>query len=113
MKLVPLLALLALTGCQTNYTRLTVTDFDGKPVSEWTAEGYVRRLDNGYAIRAVERRVEGPFPVSRRFPNGWRTTVVGANIIKEPVDKPAWLAELDAGGTYVHVTEEAHIVETK
>ena len=95
MKLVPLFALLALTGCQTTYTRLSVTDFDGQPVSEFVAEGWVRRLDNGYAIRAVERRVEGPFPVTRRFPNGWRTTVVGANILMEEVEKPAWLAELD------------------
>jgi hypothetical protein len=104
MKCLPLFALLALlvlAGCQTTYTRLTVTNFDGELVSEWVAEGPVRKTEQGYAVRAVERSVEGAHPVTRRFPNGWRTTVVGANILREEVDKPEWLAALDAGGTYL------------
>jgi hypothetical protein len=100
MKFLPLFALLALAGCQTTYTRLTVTNFDGERVSDWVAEGPVRRTEQGYAIRAVERSVEGAHPVTRRFPNGWRTIVVGANILQEEVAKPAWLESLDAGGTY-------------
>jgi hypothetical protein len=102
MKFLPLLALLGLTGCQTTYTRLTVTNFDGERVSDWVAEGYVRRVEQGYAIRAVERSVEGAHPVTRRFPNGWRTTVTGANILQEEIEKPAWLVALDAGEGYMH-----------
>ena len=101
MKLLPFIAVLALTGCQTTYTRLTVTNFDAEKVSEWIAEGPVRRVDQGYVIRAVERRTEGAFPVVLRFPNGWKTTVVGTNIIQEDTDKPDWLVALDEGGTLV------------
>jgi hypothetical protein len=101
MKFLPLFALLALAGCQTTYTRLTVTNFDGERVSEWVAEGPVHRVEQGYAVRAVERSVEGAHPVTRRFPNGWRTTVVGANILREEVEKPDWLVALDEGGTYM------------
>jgi hypothetical protein len=100
MKFLPLLGLtmlLALTGCQTTYTRLTVTNYDGEPVSDFVAEGAINKREHGYDIRAVERYVEGPTPVTRRFPNGWRTTVVGANILVQEVDKPAWLAAIDAG----------------
>ena len=100
MKFLALFALLALAGCQTTYTRLTVTNFDGERVSDWIAEGPVRRTEQGYAVRAVERSVEGSHPVTRRFPNGWRTIVVGANILQEEVEKPAWLVALDEGGTY-------------
>jgi hypothetical protein len=100
MKFLPLLALLALTGCQTTYTRLTVTNFDGERVSDWVAEGSVVRSEQGYQIRAVERSVEGAHPVTRRFPNGWRTVVVGAHIMMEEIDKPAWLVALDEGETY-------------
>jgi hypothetical protein len=28
--------------------------------------------------------------------------VVGANILREEIEKPAWLAVLDAGGTFVY-----------
>ena len=112
MKFLPLVALLALlTGCQTTYTKLTVTDFDAEPISEFIAEGLVWPLDQGYRIRAVERRVEGPYPVVRRYPNGWRTTVVGANILRERVPKPAWLEAIDAGQTYV--PEEGVEIHTK
>ena len=112
MKFLPLLALLALTGCQTTYTRLTVTNFDGERVSDWVAEGYVRRVEQGYAIRAVERRVEGAHPVTRRFPNGWRTTVTGANIILEEIEKPAWLEALDEGEGYFYAGGSMESEET-
>jgi hypothetical protein len=111
MKFLPLFALLALTGCQTTYTRLTVTNFDGERVSEWVAEGPVRRVDQGYAVRAVERRVEGAHPVVRRFPNGWRTMVVGANILREEIDKPDWLVALDEGGAYM--TQETSVTTSE
>ena len=100
MKFLPLLGLtmlLSLSGCQTTYTRLTVTNYDGEPVSDFVAEGMIHKREHGWDIRAVERCVAGPTTVRRRFPNGWRTTVVGANILVEQVGKPAWLEAMDAG----------------
>jgi hypothetical protein len=100
MKFLPLFALaalVALTGCQTTYRRLTVTNFDGEPVSTFVSEGRIYKREHGYDIRAVERYVDGPHPVSRRFPNAWRTTVVGANVVVEEIDKPDWLVAMDAG----------------
>ncbi len=95
VKFLPLLAFILLTGCQT-YTKLSVTDYHGDRVSDWIAEGSVEKAEQGYAINAVERRSGPPDEVVNRYPNGWRTTVVGSNIIKQRVDKPQWLVELDA-----------------
>ena len=105
MKFLPLLGLtmlFALTGCQTTYTQLTVTNYDGEPVSEFVAEGPIYKREHGWDIRAVERHVVGPTSVRRRFPNGWRTTVVGANILVEQVGKPVWLEAMD-NGEYVEL----------
>ncbi len=96
MKYLSLLALAFLAGCQTPYTRLTVTDYQGRQVAEWIAEGPVKKTDQGYAIKAVERTSREPNPVTNRFPNGWRSTVVGANIVKQRIEKPEWIADLDA-----------------
>jgi excinuclease UvrABC helicase subunit UvrB len=113
MKFLPLFALLGLTGCQTTYTRMTITNFDGERVSQFIAEGGIRKTEQGYLIRAVERTVEGAHPVTRRFPNGWRTVVVGANILREEIDKPDWLVSLDAGEGYMsQETHEVSSVET-
>lgn len=95
VKFLPLIAFVILTGCQT-YTRLSVTDLEGDRVADWVAEGSVKKVEQGYAIKAVERRSGPPNEVVTKYPNGRHTTVVGANIILQPVDKPAWLAELDA-----------------
>jgi hypothetical protein len=99
MKFLPLFGIVLLTGCQTTYHHVTVTNFDGEVVSEWVTEGPIRRNDQGYAVRAVERTVYGAHPVVRRFPNGWRTNIVGPNILREEVEKPDWLEAIDAGET--------------
>ncbi len=95
VKFLPLLALAFLTGCQT-YTKLSVTDRQGDRTADWIAEGYVKKVEQGFAIKAVERRSGPPNEVVNRYPNGWNTIVVGANIIKQSVDKPEWLIQLDA-----------------
>lgn len=95
VKFLPLLAFVFLTGCQT-YTRLTVTDHQGDRIADWVAEGRVKKVEQGYAIKAVERHSGPPNEVVNKYPNGWHTTVVGPNIVRQPVDKPQWLAELDA-----------------
>ena len=94
VKFLPLLAFVFLTGCQT-YTKLTVSDYHGDRVADWIAEGSVKKVEQGYAIKAVERHSGPPNEVVNHYPNGWRTTVVGANIIRQRVDKPEWLAEFD------------------
>lgn len=101
VKFLPLLAFVLLAGCQTysgspSYTKFTVTDHQGDRIADWVAEGCVKKVEQGYAIKAVERHSGPPNEVVNKYPNGWHTTVVGPNIVRQPVDKPQWLAELDA-----------------
>ena len=106
MKYVPLLAFALLAGCETTkhdkdsdsakYTKLTVTDPSGDPVSDWVAEGHVKKTDQGYEIMAVERHTAPPFPIHLQYPNARRSTVVGPNIVLEDIAKPDWLKKLDA-----------------
>ena len=109
MKYVLLLAFALLTGCETikhkkdsdsenddgKYTKLTVTDASGDLVSEWVAEGHVKKTEIGYEIMAVERHTAPPFPITAQYPNGRRSTIVGPNIILEEIEKPDWLKKLD------------------
>ncbi len=95
VKHLPLFAIVFLSGCQTQYTRITVRDFENQPMVEWIAEGRVKKVEQGYSISAVQRTSGGAYPKASKYPNGWRTTVTGPNIVKQPVDKPDWLAGLD------------------
>lgn len=95
MKFLPLLAIAFLTGCQTHYNQFNVTDSQGNRIATWVAEGRFTKVDTGYKIRAVERTSGGPDVVTNRYPNGWKTTVTGPNIVHEEVPKPEWLMELD------------------
>jgi hypothetical protein len=100
-----LLAFLSLAGCETTkqdnelfpkkYTKFTVTDPSGDLISEWIAEGRFKKSDQGYEIRAIERRSGPPYPVTTEFPNGRHSSVVGPNIILQEVEKPEWLKKLD------------------
>lgn len=101
VKFLPLLAFSFLSGCQTysgsqTYTKFTVSNHQGDRVAEWIAEGHVSKIEHGYAIKAIERHSGSTNEVVNRYPNGWRTMVVGPNIVRQPVDKPQWLVELDA-----------------
>ena len=105
VKYVLLLAFTLLAACETTrpdkesspkkYTRFTVTDPSGDLISEWIAEGHFKKADQGYEIRAVERRSAPPFPVKSEYPNGRHATVVGPNIVLETIEKPDWLKKLD------------------
>ena len=108
MKYLLLLAFALLAGCETTrtkdsaadkdrqkYTKLTVTDLTGDMVSEWIAEGRVKKADQGYTIKAIERRSGPPNLTESKYPNGRISTVAGQNIILEDVEKPEWLKKLD------------------
>ena len=108
VKYLLLLAFALLTGCETTrtkkdsdandarkYTKLTVTDLSGDVISEWIAEGRVKKADQGYTIKAVERRTAPPDRTESKYPNGRISTVAGQNIILEDVEKPEWLKKLD------------------
>ena len=77
------------------YTKLSVTDPSGDLISEWIAEGHVKKADQGYTIKAVERRTPGPYPTDSQYPNGRVSSVVGPNIVLEDIEKPDWLKKLD------------------
>lgn len=94
VKYLSLLALLFLSGCET-FTHIAVTDLSGAPISDWVAEGRVKKVEEGYLIKAVERTTPGPYPTRNRYPNGRVATVVGPNIILQEIEKPEWIAELE------------------
>jgi hypothetical protein len=104
VKYLALLALVFLTGCQTTYTRLSVSDYTGEHIATWVAEGPVREHELGYRIRAVERISGGNSPVTSRYPNGFSAVVVGPNIVRERIPKPLWIVELDADVTPIELT---------
>jgi len=94
VKYLSLLATLALTGCQT-FTHISVTDLQGDPISDWVAEGRVRKVPEGYLIKAVERRTPPPYATENRYPNGRVATVVGPNITLQEIEKPDWIKDLE------------------
>jgi len=102
LRLLPLLAVLILvTGCQTltsrssKFTKLRVTNHRGELVAEWIAKGAVSSTERGYNIRAVERLSGPPYSTLTKYPDGWRTSVVGPHIWRWRCAKPLWLAVLD------------------
>jgi hypothetical protein len=99
VKYLALFALITLTGCQTRYTRLNITDYTGTRLATWIAEGPVKKHEQGYVIRAVERTSGGAYPVNSRYANGLRAVVTGPNITRERIEKPLWLEELDEPAT--------------
>ena len=105
VKYAPLLAIALLAGCENTstrkesshdkYTKITVTDPQGDVISEWIAEGPVKKNEQGYTIHAIERRTPGPYSTDSQYPNGRMSTVVGPNIVLEDTEKPDWLKKLD------------------
>ena len=95
LPIIGLCAALSLSGCATRYTKFHVTDYRGKVLAEWIAEGPTQRVRNGYRIKAVQRTSAPPHSQTMTYPNGWKTTVVGPHIIHRPCGKPFWLYQLD------------------
>ncbi len=103
--LVPLFALLLLAGCAVTplgrsgysqkYRKVTITDYNGKLVAEWIAEGNVWRRGAGYRFRAVQRTSGPPFVTNSHFPQGRQVEIDGAHITVAPCGKPEWLYATD------------------
>lgn len=95
-RLLPLLAAaLLLTGCANSFTRFRVSNYRDEIIAEWVARGRVQPIERGYRITAVERISGPPYRTLTRYPDGWRTNVVGPHIWRWRCPKPLWLAELE------------------
>ena len=88
----------AFSGCARSekYTKLRVTDYRGATISEYTARGGIRPVEGGYRINAVERESGPPYRMLSKYPDGWKTTVLGPRISHWRAEKPDWLAEREA-----------------
>jgi hypothetical protein len=73
------------------YTELRVTNLRGEVIADWVAHGHIDHTETGYRITAVERTDGYPYPVTARYPDGWRVTVVGPNVHRWPCARPAWM----------------------
>ena len=78
-----------------HYRKITVTDYQGRLVAEWIAEGNVPRRGDGYAFKAVQRTSAPPFVTTSHFPQGRKVAITGPHITVAPCGKPDWLYELD------------------
>ena len=88
----------AFSGCARSekFTKLRVTDYRGATLAEYTARGAIRPVEGGYRINAVERESGAPFRILSKYPDGWKTTVLGPRVSHWRGEKPAWLAEREA-----------------
>ena len=77
------------------YRSIRVTDYQGRLVADWLAEGWVWRYGPGYRFRAMERVTNGPYPMRTRYPYGRKVIINAPNIVVTPVEKPEWLRTQD------------------
>jgi len=80
------------------YSRVLASDFEGRAIAEYIAEGPVFETELGFRFRAVERRIFRPRPLVFRYPLGRPVTVAASNLLATPACKPAWLIALEAQG---------------
>ena len=79
----------------TGYTHLRVTNHRGDTEADWIARGRIRRVDEGFAIKAVAWQGSGPYRSESRYPEGWKTIVSGPHITYWNCDEPLWLFQLE------------------
>jgi hypothetical protein len=91
-----LLSLPLLGGCETTYTELRVTNPRGELIADWIARGFIWHIEEGWRITAVQRTDGPPYPKTTRYPDGWRTVVVGPYVHHTRCAKPAWLDDCQA-----------------
>ena len=99
-----LLVVLLCAGCVTSlgrsklpqhYRKITITDYHGKLVAEWIADGNVWRRGAGYRFKAVQRTSGPPFVTTSHFPQGRSVLIDGPHITVGPCGKPDWLYDTD------------------
>ena len=78
-----------------NYSKIVSSDFEGRWIAEFIAEGKVRKVEGGYSFTAVQRRIFRPVPMEFHYPLGRPMTVIATNVIVTPASKPLWLEKLD------------------
>ena len=81
------------------YSRVISSDFEGRPIAEYIAEGPVCETECGFRFRAVERRIFRPWVMEFRYPLGRPVTVAAPNVVATPSCKPCWLVAMDATPT--------------
>lgn len=74
------------------YSRVTTSDFEGRCIAEYIAEGPVEETRGGFIFRAVERRIYQPTPLTFRYPLGRPVVAVASNIVVDPAPRPPWLS---------------------
>lgn len=79
------------------YSKVVSSDFEGRWIAEFIAEGKVRKAEGGYSFTAVQRRIFRPVPLEFHYPLGRPMTVIATNVIVTPASKPLWLEKLDQG----------------
>jgi len=96
------LVLLCLPGCQTNadhyhYFHIRNTDYRGRVLAEWIAEGHVSRTPDGYSFKAVEHDTAPPYPQSIHYPDTRFVEISGPNLVVRPCGQPFWLYKIRHG----------------
>jgi hypothetical protein len=81
-----------------HYSKVMTSDFEGRPIAEFIAEGSVIKDEEGFHFYAVQRRIFEPEPLEFHYPLGRPVSVQASNVISIPVKKPEWLARLDGDG---------------
>ena len=77
------------------YYRVVTSDFEGRPIAEYIAEGKVVQDDEGFHFWAVQRRIFEPKQMDFRYPQGRKITAAASNTVAKPIEKPLWLKQLD------------------
>ena len=96
-----------LTGCacydwkhpHSRYYKVTSADFEGKRIAEWVCDGQPIKVQDGFHIWAMQRRIFKPHVLEFHYPFGRWVTINASNIIITPVPQPLWLARLECGET--------------
>jgi len=73
------------------YSRVTTSDFEGRCLAQYIAEGPVEETRGGFTFRALERRIYQPSPLVFRYPLGRPVVAIASNIVVEPAPRPTWL----------------------
>ena len=85
------------------YSRVVSSDFEGRWIAEFVAEGPVRKTEGGFAFTAVQRRIFKPTTMEFHYPLGRPMKVIATNVIVTPANKPLWLERLDEHGSVASV----------